>query len=72
MAQWMSEQNLTQAQIGKKVGVDQVSVSRYLQGVSRPKLLTAVKLEKITKDFVRCRDWMLKGRRKYATRKLAA
>jgi hypothetical protein len=49
-----------------------VSISRYLHGGSRPKLWTAVRLERITKDIVRCRDWMMKGRKKYPVRKLAA
>ena len=72
LAKWMKDSNLTQVQTARRFGVDQVSISRYLHGISRPKLPTAVKIERSTKGAVACRDWVMKGRKKYRAKGLAA
>ena len=72
LARWMKDSNLTQVQTARRFGVDQVSISRYLHGISRPKLRMAVKIERSTKGAVTCRDWVMKGRKKYKAKGLAA
>jgi len=54
---YISQNNLTLAEFGARVGVSHASVSRWVNGERTPSLGTALAIEKATKGKVKPSDW---------------
>lgn len=58
LREWRRKAKLSQVRLGAKLGVHQVTVSRWETGVERPSFDTAAALEKLTSGKVTMESWV--------------
>ena len=55
---FLKEKRWTQAEFGKMVGVDQKTVSFWMNGILKPSLHNAFKVQKITRGKVKAKSFL--------------
>ena len=58
LREWRRKAKLSQGALGAKLGVTQVTVSRWETGIERPAYDTAAALEKVTGGKVKMASWV--------------
>lgn len=54
---YLSDKNIKHSDFAEKLGVSQVTVTRYVNGKRTPSLSMALRIEDLTKKKVRVSDW---------------
>lgn len=54
---YLSDRKIKHSDFAEKLGVSQVTVTRYVNGNRTPSLSMALKIEELTKRKVRVSDW---------------
>lgn len=60
---YLTSQGITPAQFAAQIGVNQVSVTRYLAGTRRPVWTVISRIVKVTDGRVTANDFMAEGRK---------